>query len=60
MAILDENNKYGIEHKYVKLLRTCTHQCEHEDADSIICDLLEELDLCEIADAYRDVPKWFS
>lgn len=60
MIILDENNKYEIEDKYVELLHTCTNQCDHEDADAIICDLLEELDLSEIADAYRDVPKWFS
>ena len=27
MAILDENNKYEIEDKYVELLHTCTDQC---------------------------------
>lgn len=60
MTILSDDNKYEIEDKYVEKLLTCTHETDHEEADSIICDLLEELDLLEIADAYRSVPKWFA
>lgn len=41
-------------------LKSCTHELDHCDADDIIADFLEKIGYKEIAEAYRNVPKWFS
>lgn len=49
-----------ISDKYVEKMRTCTQEMDHEDADILICEFLEEIGYSELADVYRNVPKWFS
>lgn len=48
------------EEKYIKLLKTCTNEASHEDADSIIYDFLKEIGYDRLAETYKDVPKWYS
>lgn len=46
--------------KVLDELKSCTHQAEHDIADDIIADFIEKIGYKQIADAYRNVPKWFS
>lgn len=46
--------------KYLAQMKTCKDESDHEDADYILCDLLEELGYKELVDAYKEVPKWYS
>ena len=44
-----------ISDKYVEKMRTCTCETDHEDADILICEFLEEIGYSELAEAYRNV-----
>lgn len=46
--------------KYMAQMKTCESEADHEDADWILCDLLEELGYKELVAAYKNVPKWYS
>lgn len=46
--------------KYLEQMKTCKQEWDHEDADLILCDLLEELGYVELIEVYRKVPKWYS
>ncbi len=46
--------------KYLEQMKTCKDEFDHEDADYILCDLLEELGYKELVATYRKVPKWYS
>ena len=46
--------------KYIAQMKNCTWEGDHEDADILICQFLEEIGYQDLADAYRKVPKWFS
>lgn len=46
--------------KYLAQIKTCKDESDHEDADYILCGLLEELGYKELVAAYREVPKWYS
>ena len=46
--------------KYIAKMKNCTWEGDHEDADILICQFLEEIGYQDLADAYRKVPKWFS
>lgn len=46
--------------KYIENLKTCIHETDHEDADILVCEFLEDIGYSELADEYRKVPKWFS
>ena len=46
--------------KYLSQMKTCKNEVDHEDADYILCELLEKLGYKELVDVYRDVPKWYS
>ena len=46
--------------KYITQMKNCTWEGDHEDADILICQFLEEIGYQDLADAYRKVPKWFS
>lgn len=53
-----KRNMYS--NKYIEELKKCTYETDHEDADILICEFLEEIGYSELAEAYRKVPKWFS
>lgn len=53
-----KRNMYS--NKYIEELKKCTIETDHEDADILICEFLEEIGYSELAEAYRKVPKWFS
>lgn len=46
--------------KYLSQMKSCKSEADHEDADYILCELLEKLGYKELVDAYRDIPKWYS
>lgn len=46
--------------KYLAQMKNCKDESDHEDADYILCELLEELGYKELVAAYREVPKWYS
>lgn len=35
-------------------------ECDHEDADYILCELLEELGYKELVASLKKIPKWYS
>lgn len=49
-----------LSNKYIEELKKCTIETDHEDADILVCEFLEEIGYSELAEAYRKVPKWFS
>lgn len=46
--------------KYLEQMKTCESEFDHEDADYILCELLEELGYKELIATYREIPKWYS
>ena len=46
--------------KYLQQLKTCICEGDHDIADLILCELLEELGYTELIEAYKKVPKWYS
>lgn len=46
--------------KYLSQMRKLKSEFDHEEADWMLCDLLEELGYTELVEAYRKVPKWYS
>lgn len=46
--------------KYLMMMKTIKDEFEHDEADNLLCDLLEELGYTELVDAYRKIPKWYS
>lgn len=43
--------------KYLAQMKNCKDEADHEDADYILCELLEELGYKELVAAYRELPK---
>lgn len=48
------------EEKVIKQLNSCSSESDHEIADTIIYEFLKEKGYDELAEAYNNVPKWFS
>lgn len=46
--------------KYLMQMKVLKSEFEHDEADNLLCDLLEELGYAELVEAYRKVPKWYS
>lgn len=46
--------------KYLSQMKNLSSEFDHDIADSILCDLLEELGYHELVDAYIKLPKWYS
>lgn len=46
--------------KYLAQMKNCKSEADHENADYILCGLLEELGYKELVAAYREVQKWYS
>lgn len=45
--------------KYLMQMKVLTSELEHDEADYLLCALLEELGYTELVEAYRKVPKWY-
>ena len=35
-------------------------ESDHDEADYLLCNLLEELGYTELVEVYRKLPKWYS
>lgn len=46
--------------KYLMQMKVLKSAWEHEEADYLLCALLEELGYTELVETYRKVPKWYS
>jgi hypothetical protein len=46
--------------KYLSEMQKLKWEADHDIADSLLCELLEELGYQELIDAYRRLPKWYS
>lgn len=45
--------------KYLSQMKELKDELDHDYADALLCDLLEELGYVELVEAYRKVPKWY-
>ena len=46
--------------KYLMIMKVLKSEYDHDEADNLLCDLLEELGYIELVDTYRKIPKWYS
>lgn len=46
--------------KYIMQMKCLHSEYEHDEADFILCSLLEELGYIELVELYRKLPKWYS
>ena len=46
--------------KYLSQMRKLKDESDHDYADDILCELLEELGYIELVEMYRKLPKWYS
>jgi len=61
---------HQLKEKYLKRLEEILKNLEerwdydeyyaHIDADTVLCDLLEELGFKEVVELYNKIPKWYS
>ena len=45
--------------KYLMQMRELKSEFEHDEADYLLCALLEELGYTELVEVYRKIPKWY-
>ena len=55
----------ALEKKYVGILTAIAidggdHEINHLKADDVLCELLKELGLGEVAEAFDDIEKWYA
>lgn len=55
---IDTGNK--LKDKYLSYMKMLKDESDHDEADMLLCNLLEELGYTEIVDVYRKLPKWYS
>jgi len=46
--------------KYLLQMKKLGNEFEHDEADYLLCALLEELGYTELVDTYKKIPKWHS
>ena len=46
--------------KYLSQMKLLKNELEHDEADCLLCELLEELGYTDLVDTYRKLPKWYS
>lgn len=46
--------------KYLMQMRELKSEFEHDEADYLLCALLEELGYTELVEVYRKIPKWYA
>ncbi len=46
--------------KYLMKMKELQSELEHDEADWLLCSLLEELGYTELVDTYRKIPKWYA
>lgn len=49
-----------LSNKYIEELKKCTDETEHEDADILVCEFLEEIGYSELAEHTEWFQSWFS
>ena len=45
--------------KYLSEMKKLDNEYEHDEADYLLCALLEELGYTELVNEYRRIPKWY-
>lgn len=55
---IDTGNE--LKDKYLSYMKMLKDESDHDEADMLLCNLLEELGYTEIVDVYRKLPKWYS
>lgn len=50
----------SLEEKYLEQMKQLKDESDHDAADCILCELLEELGFDKIVEVYRKLPKWYS
>lgn len=48
-----------LEEKYLEQMKMLKDESDHDEADYLLCELLEELGFTEIVEVYRKLPKWY-
>jgi hypothetical protein len=46
--------------KYLIQMRELKSEFEHDEADYLLCAILEELGYTELVEVYRKIPKWYA
>lgn len=46
--------------KYISKMKALKDESDHDEADWLLCDLLEELGYTELVEVYKKLPKWYS
>lgn len=46
--------------KYLMQMRELKSEFEHDEADYLLCALLEELGYTELVEVYRKISKWYA
>lgn len=56
----DDLDSCDLEEKYLKQMKKLKDEFDHDEADDLLCQLLEELGFTEIVKTYQKLPKWYS
>lgn len=56
----DSDTQSSLEEKYLNQMRKLECETDHDEADYLLCRLLEELGFTELVKVYRELPKWYS
>lgn len=54
---IDAGNE--LKDKYLSYMKMLKDESDHDEADNLLCDLLEELGYTEIVEMYGKLPKWY-
>lgn len=58
-----KDRKEELNNEYIAQMSQLKHEgdteCNHIEADGLLCELLEELGFIKIVEAYRKLPKWY-
>lgn len=54
------NRKEILNNEYLLKMKQLKDENDHDEADYLLCQLLEELGFSEIVETYRKLPKWYS
>lgn len=56
----NSDTQSSLEEKYLNQMRKLEYATDHDEADNLLCRLLEELGFTELVKVYRKLPKWYS
>lgn len=55
---IDTGNE--LKDEYLSFMKMLKDESDHDEADLLLCNLLEELGYAEVVEVYRKLPKWYS